>query len=723
MVSTRENPRDRPVRGGVGPADCEAGPARAGSGPVAARPYVCYRGGLMRHNQDDDTASSMKRLADHIRPPRRKTVKSMRQPGWTAWLLLLFALLQSALAMAAAPAYRVVALGAGTPIDVNRAGTVVGIEGSSSAPQPWIVAGGVRSPLPLPAGATYAMVTRLSESGVAVGHVSGRPLIWRRGQAGYSVDWLPMADGATVASPTAVIDTASGPRVLLNYGTPGLFSSPTRVQISVPRPFLVSEAGTLVDLSLIYGLSSGTWVEDMTASGRMLTSHGAILEPSGLVTAAPPPRPQAGWQGWSAWRLNESGEIVAVASLATSDGHGELARYSPGAGWFVIETRIGAMYPFGPEGLSEAGDALTAAYGGHMLTTADGQRLALSSLLLDAGWALAGGVGAAMSDDGRVAIVARNPAGTWVAARLDPAGTLPAPPPVQLTGAAHPATYDAPWDAIQLSWTAASGASSYVVERKGPSDPAWVTLTPGTIQLKYDDTAIAALTTYSYRVFAKGVGGLSPASNVVSVLSPPAKDSTPPVAAITSPANGSTVSGPVTVTAQASDNVGLLGMEIRVQPNMGTEVVCSRSYATARASDTLSCTWDPRYLSPGTSAQLSAYAYDGMRNFVINPITVTVAAVTADTRAPVVTVLEPASNSTVSGIVTVRATATDNVGVARMEIRDPRGALLSTSSGGAISGSWNTSGLRRNSKQTLTIRAFDAAGNVGSAKLTVRIGG
>lgn len=652
-------------------------------------------------------------------------MKPSRRTTWHAWFVCMLWLWGAALAQAV-PAYQVVELGAGAPIDVNAAGTVVGIEGTAQAPQPWIVAGGTRSLLPLPEGETYAMVSRVSEGGVVVGHASGRPLMWRPGAGGYTVQWLPLAAGATAGVPAGVMDTTDGPRVLLNYGTPGLFSSPTRIHLSAPRPHLLfTEQNLLVDLTATYGLSGGIAAEDMTAGGRILLASGAILEPAGTdVTAAPPPRVAGYWQGWSAWRLNARGEMVAVASLATSDGHGELARYSPGSGWFVIETFIGAMYPFGPEGIGESGDALTAAYGGHLLSTAGGERLPLGNLLLTAGYALGGGVGAAMADDGRIVLQARNPAGSWVAVRLDPAGTLPPPPAVTLTGSAHPATSGEPWDAIQLVWSAARGASSYIVERKGPADAGYVALTPagGTIQLKYDDTAIQPLTTYSYRVFAQGSGGSSPASNVVSVLSPPAMDRTAPVASITSPANGAIVSGRTTVTAQASDNVGLAGFEIRVQPNQGSEVLCSRSYATPKVSDTLSCAWDARALASGTTAQLAAYAYDAMGNWVSSPISVTVrSGSAADTEAPRVKIVEPANNAVVSGLVTVRANATDNVGVVRMEVRDPAGVLLASAAGASVTHAWDTAGLRKGSRQSLVIRAFDAAGNVGSATLTVRI--
>ncbi len=84
-----------------------------------------------------------------------------------------------------------------------------------------------------------------------------------------------------------------------------------------------------------------------------------ILEPNWAVTPAPPARTSS-WTGFSATRLNEKGAFVVTASLATSDGHGEIARYSSeDKAWFVIETFIGGMYPYSADGISDAGDALS----------------------------------------------------------------------------------------------------------------------------------------------------------------------------------------------------------------------------------------------------------------------------------------------------------------------------------------------------------------------------
>lgn len=662
-------------------------------------------------------------------------MKASRTAWWLCAALLLLVGMRAVAALAGAPAYHVVELGAGSPIDVNSAGTVVGIDGTSAGPQPWIIVNGKRTYLPLPTDPvkqTYAMVTRVSESGVVVGHVSAKPLMWKPDASGvYKAEWIPLPQGVSGGLPTGVRDTPAGPQVLLNVGYPSFLTSPTVVYFSSTEPYLYDATEGLVDLVVRYRLAYPVYVSDMTASGRILASDGMILEPNWAVTPAPPARTLS-WTGFSATRLNEKGEFVVTASLATSDGHGEIARYSPGKGWFVIETYIGAMYPYSADGISEAGDALSSQYAGHMLTTADGQRLSLNGLLLEPGYALTSAPGGAMSDSGRIVSVARNPAGIWNVVRLDPAtSSYPPPAPVVLTGIAHPATTTAPWTAISLTWTASPTATAYIVERKGPTDAAFVALTPasGTIQTKYDDTAIAALTSYTYRVLPIGLGGTGAPSNEVTVLSPPPMDTVPPVARITAPANGAVVSGPVTVSATASDNVGLRGFEILYAPNQGSETLCGKAYTDVKLSDTLSCTWDPRYLPSGTTATLTAYAYDALGNYVMSPISVTYKAVAADTTSPLpvadtaapkVTISEPANNATVSGTVTVRASAQDNVGVVRMEILDSSTRVLASATTSTITYLWNTSGLSK--RQTLTVRAYDAAGNLGTAKVTVRIG-
>ncbi len=71
---------------------------------------------------------------------------------------------------------------------------------------------------------------------------------------------------------------------------------------------------------------------------------------------------------------------------------------------------------------------------------------------------------------------------------------------------------------------------------------------------------------------------------------PPPPDTTPPTVSITAPANGATVKGTVTVTASASDNVGVVGVQFLLDDGVSgsaeaTTAPYSVSWNTATASD------------------------------------------------------------------------------------------------------------------------------------------
>lgn len=92
----------------------------------------------------------------------------------------------------------------------------------------------------------------------------------------------------------------------------------------------------------------------------------------------------------------------------------------------------------------------------------------------------------------------------------------------------------------------------------------------------------------------------------------------------------------------------------------------------------------------------------------------------SDTTAPSTSLTAPASGSTVSGTLTVTATASDNVGVTRVEFWAD-GALRFTDTAAPYQWSWNTTAFA-NGSHSLHSEAFDAAGNRGvSANVTVTV--
>ncbi len=93
----------------------------------------------------------------------------------------------------------------------------------------------------------------------------------------------------------------------------------------------------------------------------------------------------------------------------------------------------------------------------------------------------------------------------------------------------------------------------------------------------------------------------------------------------------------------------------------------------------------------------------------------------ADTTPPTVAITSPAEGVTVSGVVTIRAQAADNMSIARVEFL-VNGARIGTSLSAPYSVNWNTRKL--SGAHTLTAVAFDTAGNSStSASVAVTVSG
>jgi hypothetical protein len=99
---------------------------------------------------------------------------------------------------------------------------------------------------------------------------------------------------------------------------------------------------------------------------------------------------------------------------------------------------------------------------------------------------------------------------------------------------------------------------------------------------------------------------------------------------------------------------------------------------------------------------------------------VSVATTTPDTTPPTTSITAPANGATVSGTVSVTASASDNVGVSKVEFYLD-GALKSTDTTSPYAWSWDTT-TATNASHTLVSKAYDAAGNIGtSATITVTV--
>src|SRR6202171_329054 len=135
-------------------------------------------------------------------------------------------------------------------------------------------------------------------------------------------------------------------------------------------------------------------------------------------------------------------------------------------------------------------------------------------------------------------------------------------------------------------------------------------------------------------------------------------DTSPPTVSLTSPPGGATVSGTVTINAKASDNVGVTKVEFYVDGAL----------LSTSTTSPYSASWNTTTAANG-SHTIAAKAYDAANN-VGTSANVAVAGSNSGggaTTPPAVSVTSPAGGATVSGTVTVNATASDNVGVTKVE--------------------------------------------------------
>lgn len=117
----------------------------------------------------------------------------------------------------------------------------------------------------------------------------------------------------------------------------------------------------------------------------------------------------------------------------------------------------------------------------------------------------------------------------------------------------------------------------------------------------------------------------------------------------------------------------------------------------------------------GTAGRDDYYGYGRIN--AARAVAAAKAMVTSDTTAPVVSATVP--STTVKGIITVSATATDNIGVTRVELY-AGGVLVASDTASPYSFSWD-SRSRADGATSLVVKAYDAAGNVGSKTLSVTV--
>ena len=178
-------------------------------------------------------------------------------------------------------------------------------------------------------------------------------------------------------------------------------------------------------------------------------------------------------------------------------------------------------------------------------------------------------------------------------------------------------------------------------------------------------------------------------------------DTTPPTVSIFIPTNGATVSGTsVTVSANAADNVGVAGVQFKLDgANLGAE----------NAAYPYTTTWNSTTATNGAHT-LTAVARDAAGNTTTSAV-VSVTVSNVDSTPPTVSITAPTTGATVSGAtVAVAATAADNVGVVGVQFKLDGANLGAEDTTAPYSITWNST-TATNGGHTLTAVARDAAGN------------
>src|SRR5437899_646302 len=141
--------------------------------------------------------------------------------------------------------------------------------------------------------------------------------------------------------------------------------------------------------------------------------------------------------------------------------------------------------------------------------------------------------------------------------------TLPPSLPTGLTATADSASQ------ITLAWSPAAdnvGVTGYQVFRNGVQ----IGIASGS---SYQDTGLSPVTVYTYTVAAfDAAGNTSGKSFPAAATTLAVQDTTPPTVSITAPTAGTALAGTVTVAAGATDDVGVVGVQFKLDgASLGSE--------------------------------------------------------------------------------------------------------------------------------------------------------
>jgi hypothetical protein len=258
---------------------------------------------------------------------------------------------------------------------------------------------------------------------------------------------------------------------------------------------------------------------------------------------------------------------------------------------------------------------------------------------------------------------------------------------------------------------------------------AWTTNVPGSSQVFYGASSsygqsttvnntmltshlvnlsnLTSSTLYHYQVVSiDGSGKVARSGDLT--FSTPAAGTTPPTVAITAPVAGATVSGSITVSANASASAGLTLVSVQF-------LLDSSNLGSAIQTAPWTYSWNTKGVSSGTHS-LSAVATDSDGN---KTTSATVSVSVNNSVPPTISITAPASGATVSGTVTVTTSVSANTISVQFQVDGNNTGAAVTSA--PFSYSLNTTTLT-NAAHLITAVASNAVGQATtSAAVSVTV--
>jgi M6 family metalloprotease-like protein len=202
-------------------------------------------------------------------------------------------------------------------------------------------------------------------------------------------------------------------------------------------------------------------------------------------------------------------------------------------------------------------------------------------------------------------------------------------------------------------------------------------------------------TTTVFAVAQDNAGNFSTSTPVTFVVK---SDTVAPIVELTTPTSGSIVppNTAVTLTASSTDNGKVTKVQFYVD-NVLLKTVTTPPYTAV---------WNTGTLAASTTHTIVAQAFDGGNNSASSsPVIVAI----SDVVVPTVTITSPANNARVNGLVPITASASDNIGISKVEFYAD-GTLFQTITAQPYIATWNASSTTFGNHMFFA-KAYDTSNN------------